>query len=246
MPATLKTIHSILKRFLKLSIISALISSAHANEISCVTESYHPYTYNKDNVVTGSATKFVVKILNTAGLTCKLELLPWARTYHRALNVPNTVIFMLARTELRENKFLWIGPIVKPIPISFFTINNPNLNLELNTSSRIGVVNGTAYHDYLKSKNFMHIKQVPDYSTLIPLLLQRRVDFIFLQNKTFNKLNKEASKNLANSNFFKLIETPLEVTEYLAMNINSSKVLYEKLKNTYDQLITEGDLKLIE
>ena len=38
-------------------------------------------------------------------------MVPWKRAYITTLNRPNTLIYTIAKTELRKNKFHWIGKI---------------------------------------------------------------------------------------------------------------------------------------
>jgi polar amino acid transport system substrate-binding protein len=47
-----------------------------------------------------------------ARLPYQMDIQPWARIYTTTLAKPGTLMFPVARTAEREDKFRWIGPLV--------------------------------------------------------------------------------------------------------------------------------------
>lgn len=80
-------------------------------EIEAVTEEMAPYNMTEDGGVTGFSTEIVRAVMKEAGMEVPIQVMPWARAYDRALSVPNVLIYSIARTPEREQRFQWIGPI---------------------------------------------------------------------------------------------------------------------------------------
>lgn len=93
-------------------------SFAQANEIDklrFVTESYPPYNFKEKGKLQGIAVDLLLAASKTSGASLsakKIRVLPWPRAYKMAETGPNIVLFSTTRTDERENKFQWIGPIV--------------------------------------------------------------------------------------------------------------------------------------
>jgi len=98
-----------------LAVAGALVSHAlRAAEPDLVvyTESYPPYNYmGDDGSVAGSATEKVRQILDAAGLTYRLRLMPWPRALLFARTEENALIFSMTRTPGREAQYDWLVPI---------------------------------------------------------------------------------------------------------------------------------------
>ena len=84
---------------------------ASETELVIMTEQFPPFNYQKGEVIDGIATKIVRKLLEEAQLKYKIEIVPWRRAYDTALHRPNTLIYTMAKTEERMNKFHWICKI---------------------------------------------------------------------------------------------------------------------------------------
>ena len=86
---------------------------AEACGLRVLTEDLPPYQVVKNHqVVAGSAYLQVEDILRSAGLPCRTEVLPWARSFELARSQPNTLIYSLARLPARENLFIWLAPLI--------------------------------------------------------------------------------------------------------------------------------------
>jgi polar amino acid transport system substrate-binding protein len=100
---------------LSASLFTPSFSSANElDKLSFVTESYPPYNFKVQGKLKGiavdlllAATKKSEASLSTNGI----RVLPWPRAYKMAEKGPNIVLFSTTRTEEREEKFNWIGPI---------------------------------------------------------------------------------------------------------------------------------------
>ncbi|NWK78993.1 ABC transporter substrate-binding protein [Aquitalea sp. LB_tupeE] len=68
-------------------------------------------TVDGQGSLVGASTRKVKDILARAGLKADFQVLPWARAYRIASTRPNTLIYSIARTSIRENQFVWLSQI---------------------------------------------------------------------------------------------------------------------------------------
>jgi len=84
------------------------------DKLTFLTEQYPPYNMKVDGTKKGLSVDLIREIFrNTETKTTvkDVQFVPWARGYQMALHEENTVLFSTTRTEKREDKFIWVGPI---------------------------------------------------------------------------------------------------------------------------------------
>ncbi len=111
MPASRPARYLLAGWLLLLSGISAYGQQAD-KELMVVTEPWPPYnTFSNDDTADGAHALIVQRALALSGLQAQTGVYPWARAMALAQSRPNTLLFSLARTPERENKFIWIGKL---------------------------------------------------------------------------------------------------------------------------------------
>jgi hypothetical protein len=86
-------------------------STAAEEELLVMTEEFPPFNFQEDKTIKGLSTQIVKELFNRANLKYRIELVPWKRAYNTTLNRPNTLIYTMAKTDSRKNKFHWVGKI---------------------------------------------------------------------------------------------------------------------------------------
>ncbi len=87
-------------------------ASAGLGDITFNTEEYPPYNYQTDEgTITGESTRLLRAALESADLTARFRLLPWARAIAEAQLRENHCVYSTARTPEREPHFTWVGPL---------------------------------------------------------------------------------------------------------------------------------------
>jgi polar amino acid transport system substrate-binding protein len=79
--------------------------------VRVVTEFFAPYSFDEAGVVKGASTAVVNAVLERAGLSRAIEVMPWKRALDEALSDPGTLIYSVARTGDRERQLAWLGKI---------------------------------------------------------------------------------------------------------------------------------------
>jgi len=83
-----------------------------AAETSYFTEDYAPGNFKSRSKLVGISVDTLKLIWQTLGVAEQpVSVVPWARGYRTVLNSENTMLFSMARTVEREDKFKWVGPI---------------------------------------------------------------------------------------------------------------------------------------
>jgi ABC-type amino acid transport substrate-binding protein len=97
------------------SLLQPSLSSANElDKLNFVTESYPPYNFKSQGMLKGIAVDLLLAATQKSAFSLSLNdirLLPWPRAYKMAEEGPNIVLFSTTRTEQRETKFNWVGPI---------------------------------------------------------------------------------------------------------------------------------------
>ena len=86
----------------------SLAQQNYPNKVSFVTEIMPPFQLREQGRLGGFAVELMDSVIERAKLKANIEVLPWARAYHIALNTPNVFIFTLVKTQQRMEKFIWI------------------------------------------------------------------------------------------------------------------------------------------
>lgn len=105
-----------MKKYLFILIAAVLLISPRSllsAELMILTENLPPLNFEKNGVLMGPAVAMVKEIQRRVGSQEQIQVYPWARAYKMALEEENIILFGMARTKVRQDKFYWIGPIAE-------------------------------------------------------------------------------------------------------------------------------------
>ena len=167
------------------------------NKLRFVTEKLPPYQVVKDNkVISGTSYKLINKAQLLANLNTEIEVFPWARAYQIALSIPNVILFSVARTEQREDKFLWLFKL-QPLIYRYYSSKKRAVNESFIKDNqqdvRVAAVRGSYEEDSLIKQGFLHQKNLiltKDYDTMWSLLDQGVVDITYASHIPESALKK--------------------------------------------------------
>ena len=229
--------------------IAAMVMApaAHADTIRAVTEAT-PYTYLKQGKVAGPATEVVESSLKKAGFPdYQISLYPWARSYDMALNEPNVLIYLIARTAARESQFKWAGEIMK-VQYHLFKLKERTeiavKNLQDARSYAIGVMRDDVRHQYLQAQGFTKLVISGQSVDNFRMLLNRRVDIVPLNDRDATSLCQETNFDCAN------LEKVLTLHEmstglYMAYSKSTPDTVVERTKAAFEKIKAEGGIRKI-
>ncbi|WP_448546590.1 substrate-binding periplasmic protein [Thalassotalea fusca] len=240
-------------RFYFLLLSSILLPPAahcsNSNEINFVTEHLEPYQILRPTgELSGFAIDVVRELQTMINNQDKIQVMPWARAYNTALRQPNTLIFSIARTSFREDKFHWIGSLI--VEKLYVWSLDPELvntvnSIESFSPRSIATERNSNVEQYLTQLNYPSIKRVVMETQNMKMLFRHRVDAI--AGSELSLKHRANSLGLPFENMHKLFEIKsLESNLCLAFSKQTPIETVEKFRNAFQQLKQSNRFKEIQ
>jgi len=219
---------------------------AAEEELLVMTEQFPPFNFQEGNTIKGLSTRIVRKLLERAHLNFKLEMVPWKRAYNTTLNRPNTLIYTIAKTELRKDKFHWIGKITNR-KVSLFRLRSrqdlANMTLEkAKEKAKVASVQGDASTEKIiemgfNLKNLTMIRDTTASNLCLKHVMNGRSDYF--------PMNPYSLKYRIESGDVPDLFTDQFVIHdadgyYIAANIETEPDILKVLRDSYKRLAEEG------
>lgn len=216
-------------------------------ELDVLTEKT-PITFrSRDNLADGQATELVQELIGQTGFDYNLYFVPWKRAYRRAESEADVIIYPLARTSVREDKFHWIGQIT-PVHYYLFKLRERR-DISVNSLDeinryKVGVVNFHAHHVYLSSHGIDNVEQVNSNRQNFHKLLRKRVELFASSSAGLLTL---CEKEKVDCNKFEPVIKLEGISKglYIAASLDTDKNVLEQLKASYQRLEENGSLAKI-
>lgn len=235
---------------MKLIWLALLVSfSLNAEKVKFVTEELPPFQVVNDKgmLVGGYSHDIVSELVTRLALETEIELLPWIRAYKVALTRPNTFIYSIARSPVRENKFIWVVKL-RHAKYHFYGLKSeaahPTLSDERIFNQKVSVVRGSVEADLLKQIGFKegaNLIIANNYSAALQMVLSGRVDAIYINDYSVHSITKDLNFS----------EFPLVVTSslsqsldfYIAANKNTDLELVSQVRAQFQVIKASGLIK---
>ncbi|RVU42043.1 hypothetical protein EOE67_02330 [Rheinheimera riviphila] len=209
-----------------------------------LTEDLPPYQVVKNHqVVAGSAYLQVEAILRSAGLPCRTEVLPWARSFELARSQPNTLIYSLARLPAREHLFVWLAPLIQA-DYRFFSADHKVIEqiqqgqspLDFIAVAVAGSMMDSALQQlgFVPEQNLIHVK---DVNAQWKMLQIQRAQLTLAFEPDFKAL---ADLKVRQTQFFASRQVVQKIQLYLAAHPQTDPVLLEQLRTAVEQQASQG------
>ncbi|MEK8033216.1 transporter substrate-binding domain-containing protein [Ideonella sp. DXS29W] len=218
------------------------LGAPHAEPIRIVTED-SSYTYLRNGKVTGPATDIVEATMKRAQLNdYKIALYPWARAYDLALQEPNVLIFLIARTQAREDQFKWAGEFMR-IEYHLYKLRGRDdvtvRNLQDAKAYSVGVMRDDVRQQYLQSRGFEKLVVSARNADSLRMLLDRKVQLLPLPDNDVLRFCKEANVDPA------ALEKVLTLSEmttgiYMAYSRQTPDEVVQRTREAFEQVKAEG------
>jgi len=215
--------------------------------VQIISEIYPPYQYiDKQGELQGWSAEKVKAIFNKASIDYHIDFYPWTRAYNLAQTQPDTFIFSLLKTKIREPLFQWVVPLCT-IEFSFYRLKKrTDIKLSSMKDAKqylIAAQQGQASAEYLLTLGFEPGKNLTmsyNNDTFIQMLVYGRVELIVLASSYVESLIAQ------NSPYINEIEAifPIHYLKnnmYLASSLNTSSIFIERLRKANEELTSELD-----
>jgi len=223
-------------------------NSAYCSEkLTVYTEQFYPFSYTEDgedhSEVLGVATSLMLAVLEESGLDYELWIVPWSRALLAINRQNNVLVYSMARTADREDKYGWIGEIwqIKNFLYGQRAKKNslPKTLADANsTKYKIAVIRDDIIHTYLRDRGFTNLIEVRDITRTFAMLQSNRVDLIPLANISAHRV-ADYGKN--SDNIVPIIFlSDLSFTLYIAASKKMNPILFNRLTRAYQAIRDSG------
>ena len=216
-----------------------LTNSAYAgpiDDLTFFTEEYPPYNMTDGDAKQGIAVELTAAILEEADTDKSIEdieFVPWARGYQTALRKPNTVLFSTTRTESRENRFAWVGPIAATRIGIIGPKDAPDAeSLDDLYDARIATIRDDVAEQMLFQNAFPQdsIHSTSNLRSIVRLLENGRVDYWAYETNVSMHALKKHGASAAYETKFVLTEAEL----YYALNKDSDPAAVSAFEDAFE------------
>lgn len=215
-------------------------------ELMILTENLPPMNFVKDDVLMGPSVDFVKEIQRRVGSHEQILVYPWARAYKMALEEENIVLFGMARTEFRNDKFHWIGPIAEKRDIlaarkrSGLKINSLE---DAKKVEHIGTLRGDAKEIYLQRHGFSNLVSTHDDQKNVNKLLLGRIDLWATKIPGFKTICR-----LAGADYNEIVEAyALQKSEiYISLSKQTSDTIVQAWTDAFNDMLEDGTVLKIK
>ena len=215
-----------------------------------VTENYPPYNFKDKGKLKGISVDLLLAATQRSSsmLTAKrIRVLPWPRGYKMVETGPNIVLFSTTRTEERENKFNWVGPI---IPTRIVLLAKKSKGIVINSSDDIKNHTVGAITDDIGDQLVQElgvkaskIKHVPKAESLAKMLNAGRINLWAYEENVARWFIKKAGMN---NNDFETVYTLKESDLYYAFSKDISSEKQQHLQKSIDEVKASDEFAQIK
>lgn len=164
-----------------------LLGSPAFSQLRLLTEDTPPMSFMRDGEPSGLAVEVVRALMARTGDRGEIELLPWTRAFHLAQQKADIALFSTVRTPERENKFLWVGPIVVGTT-SFYSLKSRGLAIDTlqqaAASGPLALPKQWYTFETLEARGFTNLYGVSSPTQMVTLLKHGRVQLIATEDLT--------------------------------------------------------------
>lgn len=223
-------------------LLTLFCGNGHAESIQAVTEDT-AYSYLQDGRVGGPASQVVEAMLQRAGLTdYSLALYPWARAYDMALQQPNVLIYLIARTPEREPLFKWLGEVMRIEYHVYKLRGQPDIQVHSLADAKhysIGVLRDDVRQQYLQAEGFTKLVVSAHNRDNFRLLLNRQVQLVPMPERDARLQCAEAGVDFASLERVYTLDA-LSSGLYMAYSNSTDDEIVARSRTAFDSLKREG------
>lgn len=170
-----------------------------AGPLRLYTEEYPPVNFSQAGKPTGLAVEVVEELILRTGDLASISLAPWARGLHEVESRADVGLFTTARTALREQRFQWVGPVLKTVG-SFYALKGSGLQPgSLQEAERLGLIvvpRDWYSFELLRNAGLKNVQGVVGPKQMMLMLKLGRAKMIVAENTSLAGLLEQAQMRM--------------------------------------------------
>jgi ABC-type amino acid transport substrate-binding protein len=225
-------------------------SASELDQLTYITESYPPYNFKSKGKLKGIAVDLLLAATKQGSSSLKAEnirVFPWPRAYKMAETGPDIVLFSTTRTDEREPKFNWVGPIA---PTRIVLLAKKSNSIVISSPSDIkkyviGAITDDIGDQLVQEAGVQSssIKHVPKAESLAKMLGADRIKlWAYEENVARWFIKKEG----LNNDDFEAVYTLKESDLYYSFSKDIGKDRQQLLQKAIDDVKASGEFEKIK
>ncbi|GAA3919153.1 ABC transporter substrate-binding protein [Litoribacillus peritrichatus] len=196
--------------------------------------------YSESGELTGFGIEIVQEIQTLVGNSDPISVVPWARAYHMIETEDNVVLFLMARNQLRNEKFKWVGPVLE-FSFGLYAKEDSEISSlsepEARNLKSIGVYRNDVRDQILTQMGFENLKRVGDKLQNVKMLMTNRIDAYASSSLSYGIDASEAGYKESD---LKLVMTFQTIQAYIAMSLNVPDHVVASWNSALKSMIDDG------
>jgi polar amino acid transport system substrate-binding protein len=220
--------------------------SVFSAELTILTENLPPLNYVENGELVGSSVEIVQEIQRRVKSTEPIQVYPWARAYKMALEEENVVLFGMTYTEVRKDKFKWVGPLAVKRDILVAKkgsgIQIDSLE-EAKKVQRIGTLRDDTRERLLKRNGFTNLESVSDEQLNAKKLALGRIDLWAYKIPGMRTVCDLAGVDHTE---FEEVYHLREIELMIAFSKKTSDSIVRRWQDAFNEMVTDGTIRKIQ
>lgn len=207
-----------------------------------VTGELPPYSYSIDGQIFGVATDVIRELIHRVGSGHDIILEPWKRAIFKSEQ--ERLTYPLARTVERENRYKWIGPILKDQFV--FTVRAALMGnfdtIDEFRNLKVGVNRGAPTEDRLKELGFHKVEPVVEEKLNLRKLLAGHIDAWYTSLLILKGSLKQSG--ISNTSI-KIVYADLNIEQYVGGSLDIDDQVIGVWQEKLIEMKADGSYQLI-
>lgn len=231
-----------MKRFAA-CLLSMLALTATAADLQLLTDNHPPLHFMQGNQLAGFGVDVVQALATQTGDRIHLQQVPLLRALRMASDTPDTGVFTVLRTDERDDRYQWVGPLIE-VETALYARDNlqpPVHSLrEADHLGRITVPRKWLVYSYLQGQDLNNLYGVETPEQMMRLFSLGRTDFVVSDTWSKAALAREQGMDPERLQY----QIPLmKQNTYIAFSPQTDPKQVARWQQALDTLRTDGRLE---
>lgn len=220
--------------------------SVFSAELTILTENLPPLNYVENGELVGSSVEIVEEIKRRVNAAAPIQVYPWARAYKMALEQENVILFGMTYTDVRKDKFKWVGPLAVKRDI-LVAKKGSGIHIDsledAKKVKRIGTLRDDTRERLLKRNGFTNLESVSDEQLNAKKLALGRIDLWAYKIPGLRTVCDLAGVDYAQ---FEEVYHLREIELMIAFSKKTSDSIVRQWRDAFDEMVRDGTIGKIQ
>ena len=214
-------------------------------DLTILTENLPPLNYLDNGTLVGPSVEIVKEIQKRVGSQEQIQVYPWARAYKMALEEENVILFGMTYTDVRKDKFKWVGPLATKRDILVAKKGSGIKIKDLEDAKKVKSI-GTLLDDtrgrLLKRNGFSNLEPVSDEQLNAKKLAIGRIDLWAYKIPGLRTVCDLAGVVYTE---FEEVYHLREIDLMIAFSKKTSDSIVQKWRDAFNEMLADGTIMQI-